>query len=94
MAMERFLTSLVFCECEAPGMDVFAYAAGTSLTAAVNKVSTASPGGRVVGPAVSAAAPSSEAKKDAAGKAPRRLLQAAYSPAFDGLNSFETIVMH
>uniref|UniRef100_A0A0E0L7D9 Uncharacterized protein n=1 Tax=Oryza punctata TaxID=4537 RepID=A0A0E0L7D9_ORYPU len=88
--MERFLTSLVFCE--APGMDVFAYAGTTSLTAAVNKVSTASRGGWIEPPA----APSSEAKKDGAGKAPRRLLllQAEYSPAFDGLNCFETIVMH
>ncbi|KAF0902341.1 hypothetical protein E2562_016192 [Oryza meyeriana var. granulata] len=92
MAMERFLTSLVFCE--APGLDVIAYA-GKSLTAAV-KVSTASTRG-LVEPPVSAAP--AEAKKDGtrrkecfSGEAPRRR-QVAYEPAFDGLNCFETIVM-
>uniref|UniRef100_A0A0E0DW84 Uncharacterized protein n=1 Tax=Oryza meridionalis TaxID=40149 RepID=A0A0E0DW84_9ORYZ len=92
MAMERFLTSLVFCE--APGMDVFAYA-GTSLTAAVNKVSTASSGGPAgLGGGAKKKDAAGKESFFAAGKAPRRLLQAAYSPAFDGLNSFETIVMH
>uniref|UniRef100_A0A0E0L7D8 Uncharacterized protein n=1 Tax=Oryza punctata TaxID=4537 RepID=A0A0E0L7D8_ORYPU len=87
--METFLASLVFCE--APGLDVVAYAGTTSsVAAAVKKVSSIARSGGRVEP------PPSEPKKDGVrkdGKAPRRL-RAAYSPAFDGLNLFETIVMH
>uniref|UniRef100_A0A0D9WLF8 Uncharacterized protein n=1 Tax=Leersia perrieri TaxID=77586 RepID=A0A0D9WLF8_9ORYZ len=89
--MERFLTSLVFCE--VPGLDAVAFAGKTSLTAAVKISTTASSGGRVDSPAAV------EDKKDGgrkgcfSGEAPRRM-QAVYEPAFDGLNCFETIVMH
>uniref|UniRef100_J3MB06 Uncharacterized protein n=1 Tax=Oryza brachyantha TaxID=4533 RepID=J3MB06_ORYBR len=79
MAMERFLVSLVFCEM--PGIDVVDFA-GTSVTAAV-KASTA---GR-------AEAPPAEAKKEDGGRKERFSGEAAYEPAFDGLNCFETIVM-
>lgn len=82
-AMERLLTSLVFCE--AP-LDLFAYGGAPAST-----------GGDVPSSRPAAVGPAAEARGHVASshvvRRPARSWQAECAPAFDGLNCFETVVM-
>ncbi|XP_062234209.1 uncharacterized protein LOC133931358 [Phragmites australis] len=78
MALEGFLTALVFCE--APLEDAY----GMSVTTGVRF--TAAP--RPVDVSKLAAVEAKEAKS----RSPQR--RPEYAPALDGLNCFETVVMH
>ncbi|XP_044958909.1 uncharacterized protein LOC123410085 [Hordeum vulgare subsp. vulgare] len=87
MAMERFFTGLVFCEAPLDGY-------GTSvLTAGVVKTLVLS-GGTATKPA--AVASRADADKDQGSSNGKRTAQrsAGFEIAFDGLNCFDTVVMH
>jgi hypothetical protein len=86
MAMERFLTALVFCEAPLDGYGTSVMAPG-AITKLVSGGSAAKP----------AAASRAEAEKEQGfffyGK-PTAQRRAGFELAFDGINCFDTVVMH
>ncbi|XP_047061662.1 uncharacterized protein LOC124668594 [Lolium rigidum] len=86
MAMERFLTALVFCEAPLDGY-------GTSVTA-TRTITKLVSGGSAAKPATAKKAGAEKEQGFFSGKptAPQR--RAGFELAFDGINCFDTVVMH
>ncbi|XBI06735.1 hypothetical protein VPH35_134721 [Triticum aestivum] len=86
MAMERFFTALVFCEAPLDGY-------GTSVLTAGTVKRLVSGGGHATKPAVANKPDSEKAQGYFTGK-PTAQRRPGFELAFDGLNCFDTIVMH
>ncbi|KAF7045365.1 hypothetical protein CFC21_054477 [Triticum aestivum] len=86
MAMERFFTTLVFCEAPLDGY-------GTSVLTAGTVKRLVSRGGDATEPAV-ANKPDAEKEQGFFSGKPTSERRAAFELAFDGVNCFDTMVMH
>ncbi|XP_051197832.1 uncharacterized protein [Lolium perenne] len=86
MAMERFLTALVFCEAPLDGY-------GTSVMAPGGITKLVAGGGGATKPATANTADAEKGKGFFSGK-PTAQRRAGFELAFDGINCFDTVVMH
>ncbi|KAF7106307.1 hypothetical protein CFC21_107046 [Triticum aestivum] len=86
MAMERFFTALVFCEAPLDGY-------GTSVLTAGAMDRPVSAGGSATKPAVANKTDSQKEQGLFNGK-PTAQRRPAFELAFDGVNCFDTVVMH
>ncbi|XP_040251348.1 uncharacterized protein [Aegilops tauschii subsp. strangulata] len=87
MAMERFITALVFCE--AP-LDVY----NTSVLTAGKINSMSVSGGSATKPAAVASMADAEKEQGFFSGKSTAQQRAGFELAFDGLNCFDTVVMH
>ncbi|CAM0912592.1 unnamed protein product [Alopecurus aequalis] len=87
MAMERFLTALVFCEAPLDGYGTSVF----SNTGAMNKLVS---GGGATRPAADNKADPETKQGFFYGKTKTAQRGAGFELAFDGLNCFDTVVMH
>ncbi|KAM3195925.1 hypothetical protein ACQJBY_071870 [Aegilops geniculata] len=87
MAMERFFTSLVFCEAPLDVYNTSVLTAGAINTLAVS-------GGSATKPVAVASMADAQKEQGFFSGKPTAQRHAGFELAFDGLNCFDTVVMH